>query len=169
LRTAEDGRVVAHDTGEREVVDTGLVLRAVGYRGMPLPGLPFDQQRGIIPNEQGKVADTEREYVVGWIKRGPTGIIGTNRKDAMETVQRLLTDLGNGTLTRHTVNNHETVEEWLTKHQPDLVTEQGWQRIDAAEQAAGKQAGRPRIKLCTTDELLQVALTEDAASHRIEP
>lgn len=161
LRTTESGRVVAHDTGEREVVDTGLVLRAVGYRGAPLAGLPFDEQRAVIPNEQGRIVGTEREYVVGWIKRGPTGIIGTNRKDSMETVQRLLADLADGTLTQHAAEGPETVEEWLTKHQPDLVTEQGWQRIDASEQAAGKQTGRPRIKLCTTEELLRIALPPD--------
>lgn len=162
LRTAENGRVVAHDTGEREVVDTGLVLRAVGYRGAPLAGLPFDDKRAIIPNEQGRIIGTEREYVVGWIKRGPTGIIGTNRKDAMETVQRLIADLEDGSLVRHATTDPDTVEEWLLKHQPDLVTEHGWRRIDASELAAGERTGRPRIKLCTTEELLRVALTPDS-------
>jgi ferredoxin/flavodoxin---NADP+ reductase len=163
LRTTEDGRIVARDTGEREVVDTGLVLRAVGYRGSPLPGLPFDEARGILPNEQGKVVGTEREYTVGWIKRGPTGIIGTNKKDAMETVQRLLTDLDGGVLGRQQVNGSARIEEWLAERQPDLVTEEGWQLIDAAERAAGEPGGRPRVKLCSTEELLRIALKRASA------
>ncbi|WP_027941858.1 FAD-dependent oxidoreductase [Amycolatopsis taiwanensis] len=163
LLTGDDGRVSARDTGEREVVETGLVLRAVGYRGMPLPGLPFDERRAIIPNEQGKVAGGEREYVVGWIKRGPTGIIGTNKKDAAETVRRLLTDLDSGELRRHGGDDPAAIEKWLAERQPGLVTEQGWQLIDAAERAAGEPHGRPRVKLCSHDELLRIALNPDDA------
>lgn len=161
LRVDEDGRVSAYDTGEREVVAAGLVLRAVGYRGRPLPGLPFDERRGIIPNEQGKVAGTDREYVVGWIKRGPTGIIGTNKKDAAETVHRLLDDLDAGTLRPHAVDDAAAVEKWLAERRPGLVTERGWQLIDAAERAAGEPHGRPRVKLCSRDELLRVARNSD--------
>lgn len=163
LRTGEDGWVSAHDTGEREVVQTGLVLRAVGYRGLPIDGLPFDERRGVIPNDRGRVAQTEREYVVGWIKRGPTGIIGTNKKDAVETVNRLLEDLADGTLRRHDRDDFPEadtdIEQWLHERQPDLVTEQRWQLIDAAERAAGEPTGRPRVKLCRTDALLDVALS----------
>jgi ferredoxin--NADP+ reductase len=158
LRTAEDGWVSAHDTGDRETVPTGLVLRAVGYRGQPLDGLPFDERRGVIPNEQGKVDGVEREYVVGWIKRGPTGIIGTNKKDSVETVTRLLADLDSGALVRHDRDGSADIEDWLAERQPDLVTEQGWQLIDAAERAAGEPHGRPRVKLCRTDDLLHIAL-----------
>ena len=93
LETGEDGRTRAVDTGERETVSTGLVLRAVGYRGVALPGLPFDEGSGTVPHTEGRVDSREREYVVGWIKRGPTGIIGTNRKDANETVRHVLADL----------------------------------------------------------------------------
>jgi ferredoxin--NADP+ reductase len=159
LRTGEDGWVSAHDTGKREVVETGLVLRAVGYRGLPIDGLPFDERRGIIPNDRGRVERSEREYVVGWIKRGPTGIIGTNKKDAVETVNRLLEDLADGTLRRHDRDGVADVESWLEERQPHLVTEQRWQLIDAAERAAGEQIGRPRVKLCRTDALLDVALS----------
>ncbi|HTF49641.1 MAG TPA: FAD-dependent oxidoreductase [Pseudonocardia sp.] len=162
LRTSEDGWVSAHDTGEREVVDTGLVLRAVGYRGLPIDGLPFDERRGVIPNEQGKVIGAEqgaeREYVVGWIKRGPTGIIGTNRKDSVETINRLLADLDSGALRQHDRDGSADIEDWLAERQPDLVTEQGWQLIDAAERAAGEPHGRPRVKLCNTQEMLRIAL-----------
>ncbi|WP_037075128.1 FAD-dependent oxidoreductase [Pseudonocardia spinosispora] len=159
LRTAEDGWVSAHDTGERETVETGLVLRAVGYRGVPIDGLPFDERRGIIPNDKGRVVGTEREYVVGWIKRGPTGIIGTNKKDSVETVNQLLEDLAAGTLRRHERDGTVDIESWLAQRQPDLVTEQGWQLIDAAERAAGEPHGRPRVKMCDLDALLDVALS----------
>jgi len=158
LRIAEDGWVSAHDTGERETVATGLVLRAVGYRGLPIDGLSFDERRGVIPNEQGKVVGAEREYVVGWIKRGPTGIIGTNKKDSVETVNRLLADLESGALRQHPVDGSAGIEDWLAERQPDLVTEQGWQLIDAAERAAGEPHGRPRVKLCSTEEMLRIAL-----------
>jgi ferredoxin--NADP+ reductase len=158
LRIAEDGRVSAHDTGERESLETGLVLRAVGYKGVAIEGLPFDERRGVIPNVKGRVDGAEREYVVGWIKRGPTGIIGTNKKDAVETVNRLLEDLKNGTLRRHERDGALDIESWLAERQPHLITEDGWQLIDAAERAAGEPHGRPRIKMCDLDALLDVAL-----------
>ncbi|MDT7638615.1 MAG: ferredoxin/flavodoxin---NADP+ reductase [Pseudonocardiales bacterium] len=163
LRTAEDGWVSAHDTGARETVRTGLVLRAVGYKGIAIDGLPFDERRGVIPNELGRVVGAEREYVVGWIKRGPTGIIGTNRKDSVETVTQLLADLASGQLRRHDRDGSADIEDWLAERQPDLVTEQGWQLIDAAERTAGEPHGRPRVKLCRTDALLDIALNRTRA------
>jgi ferredoxin--NADP+ reductase len=166
LRTAEDGRVSAHDTGERETVPTGLVLRAVGYRGIAVDGLPFDERRGIIPNERGRVEGGEREYVVGWIKRGPTGIIGTNKKDAVETVNQLLDDLETGRLRRHTSGGAPDIEQWLAGRQPHLVTEDGWQLIDAAERTAGEPDSRPRIKLCTLEAMLDVALPHVRAGRK---
>jgi ferredoxin--NADP+ reductase len=163
LRTDDDGRVRPHDTGEREVVRTGLVLRAVGYKGVPIDGLPFDDRRGVIPNERGRVDGAEREYVVGWIKRGPTGIIGTNRKDAVETVTGLLADLAEGRLRQHDRDGTVGVEDWLRGRQEHLVTEDAWQLIDAAERAAGEPHGRPRVKLCNLEDLLDVALERPAA------
>ena len=158
LRNAADGWVSAHDTGERETVTTGLVLRAVGYQGIAIDGLPFDERRGVIPNEKGRVLGSEREYVTGWIKRGPTGIIGTNKKDSIETVNQLLADLESGQLRRHNRDGSGDIHDWLSDRQPDLVTEQGWQLIDAAERTAGEAHGRPRVKLCRTDALLDIAL-----------
>src|SRR5262249_56661750 len=119
--------------------------------GRPSDGLPFDERRAVIPNDRGRVAGGEREYVVGWIKRGPTGIIGTNRKDAVETVNRLLEDLAGGSLRRHERDGTVDMEAWLAQRQPDLVTEERWRLIDAAERTAGEPHGRPRVKLCTTD------------------
>lgn len=164
LRREADGSVSAYDTGEREVVETGLVLSAVGYRGLPITGLPFDDLRGVIPNEQGRVLGSQREYTVGWIKRGPTGIIGTNKKDAAETVRRLLADLASGALRRHENDSSMGIAAWLAERKPDLVTAEGWRLIDAAERAAGEQAGRPRIKLCHTRDLLSVALPSSTSN-----
>lgn len=169
LQTDADGWVSAVDTGERETVATSLVLRAVGYRGVAMPGLPFDERRGVIPNDAGRITDSGREYVTGWIKRGPTGIIGTNRKCAAETVARLFADLADGSLQRHdrgvAFDPETEIETWLRGRQPHLVTEQGWQLIDAAERAVGESSGRPRVKLVMTDELLNIALERQSASR----
>ncbi|KJE21821.1 NADPH-dependent glutamate synthase beta chain-like oxidoreductase [Frankia torreyi] len=163
LEVDAEGWVSAVDTGEREVFPADLVVRAVGYKGLPLAGLPFDERRGIIPNDAGRVAGADREYVAGWIKRGPTGIIGTNRKCAVETVATLLADVAEGRLARHPraggVDPVGEGESWLRERQPDLVTEAGWRLIDAAERASGEPAGRPRVKLTTLDALVDTALT----------
>ena len=158
LETGEDGRVRAVDTGERETVATGLVLRAIGYKGVALPGLPFDDDRGTVPHTEGRVTGHDREYVVGWIKRGPTGIIGTNRKDANETVRHVLADLaaepGRGPAT---LPSPEEIEEWLRSRCPDLVDQQGWEAIDAHERGQGDPSGRPRVKIVDRDELAALA------------
>ncbi|MCL9759550.1 FAD-dependent oxidoreductase [Frankia sp. AiPa1] len=170
LEVDEQGWVSAVDTGERETVPASLVLRAVGYRGVAFSGLPFDERHGVIPNDRGRVEGTEREYVAGWIKRGPTGIIGTNRKCAAETVTRLFADLADGSLRRHdrgvTFDHDVEIVSWLLERQPHLVTESGWQLIDSAERAAGAASGRPRVKLVLTDELLDIALKRQSATPR---
>lgn len=144
------------DTGDRERVPAGLVLRAVGYRGVPVPGLPFDAAAGIVPNRDGRVDGGDREYVAGWIKRGPTGIIGTNKKCAVDTVHTLAADLA-GQPSRGA--GPAALEAWLRERQPDLVDLDGWAAIDAAEREAGRRQGRPRVKLCTWDDLLAAART----------
>src|SRR6202041_3258481 len=98
LVSNDSGRVVAKDTGARDELPVQLVVRAVGYRGVPTPGLPFEDKSGTIPNPDGRVAGSRNEYVVGWIKRGPTGVIGTNKKDSHDTVDRLIADLHGTTL-----------------------------------------------------------------------
>ena len=147
LETDDEGRVRPVDTGERETVECGVVLRAVGYRGVALPGVPFDEGTGTIPHTEGRIEGREREYVVGWIKRGPTGIIGTNRKDANETVRGLLADLASGAREDATIASAEDVEEWLSERCPDLVDLDGWGAIDAHERAAGQDDGQPRRKI----------------------
>ena len=142
-----DGRAVATD--ERETIECGIVFRSVGYRGVPLPGVPFDEDSGTIPNEGGRVEPGT--YVAGWIKRGPSGVIGTNKKDATETVALLLEDARAGQLP---ARGDGTLEELLEERGVEAVMYAGWEAIDRAETSAGEPHGRPRIKLCSWDELL---------------
>ena len=152
-----DGRVVARDSGAREEIEATLAVRAVGYRGVPVEGLPFDAATGHIPHEQGRVVGGDREYVVGWIKRGPTGVIGTNKKDARETVARLVSDLGPHGPLDTAPDRPARLEAWLRARQPELVSDLGWHAIDAVERTAGEAQGRPRVKLVRTVDLLAAA------------
>jgi ferredoxin--NADP+ reductase len=164
LVTGADGRVRAEPTGEEEVIDCGLVLRSIGYRGMPLAGIPFDDARGLIRNRDGRVVNDDGsgcpgEYVVGWIKRGPSGVIGTNKKDATDTVARILADAEAGSIgqPQPELADAESVHEWLSERVPGLVTWAGWEAIDAHESALGAPAGRPRVKLVRVAELIEAA------------
>ncbi len=148
-----DGRAVVTDA--REVIPTGLVLRAIGYRAMPVKDLPFDDQRAVVPNDAGRVEPGV--YVAGWIKRGPTGFLGTNKSCSEETVASLLHDLDAGLLTAP-----ETVIERL----PHEISERGWRAIDAAERTAGAAAGRPRVKLLDRDALTAAAAVAPASKKR---
>ncbi|HEX2129561.1 MAG TPA: FAD-dependent oxidoreductase [Solirubrobacterales bacterium] len=157
----ESGAIRARDTGEREEIECGLVLRSIGYKGVGLEGIPFDTDRGVIPNESGRVHDplsgeqTAGHYAVGWIKRGPSGVIGTNKKDAQDTVDSLLEDLEAGRIPDR--DGAEAPIEELLAERSDHVTYVGWQAIDAAEVAAGEPHGRPRVKFCSVDEMLEAA------------
>ncbi|HSC72780.1 MAG TPA: FAD-dependent oxidoreductase [Gaiellaceae bacterium] len=152
-----DGRLVAVATGEHETLECGLVFRSVGYRGVGLPDLPFDEQRGTIVNDGGRVAGAECTYCAGWIKRGPTGIIGTNKKDATETVTLLLEDVDGGKIAHKPEATAEAVEELLAERGVRAIVYSGWTSIDELERAAGEKVGRPRVKLRTWDELLEAA------------
>ena len=145
-----DGRAVP--TGERETIPCGIVFRSVGYRGVGLPGVPFDDGSGTIPNEGGRVEPGL--YAAGWIKRGPSGVIGTNKKDATETVALLLEDARAGTLPPR---GEGRLEDVLAERGIEPVVYAGWEAIDAVERAAGEPQGRPRVKLATWDELLAAA------------
>jgi ferredoxin/flavodoxin---NADP+ reductase len=157
LVTDDSGRVVAKDTGAREVVPCQLVVRAIGYRGVPTPGLPFDETTGTIPNTDGRIDGRRNEYVVGWIKRGPTGVIGTNKKDSQHTVDTVAADLARAKLADFGPGHAEETAEWLASRQPRLVTEQHWQLIDRHERATGESQGRPRVKLASLEDLLRIS------------
>jgi ferredoxin--NADP+ reductase len=161
LVTDESGRVAAKDTGEREELPVQLVVRSVGYRGVPTPGLPFDEKSATIPNAGGRVEGSRNEYVVGWIKRGPTGVIGTNKKDSQETVDTLLADLAGsqqqGALADLPADHADKLADWLASRQPKLVTSAHWEVIDRHERSAGEPHGRPRVKLPSLAELLRVS------------
>jgi len=167
LVAGEDGSLKARATGETETIEAGLAFRAVGYRGIPLPAVAFDERAGVIPNEGGRVRDAETgrthagEYAVGWIKRGPSGVIGTNKKDAQQTVDAILADLGNGTPHTPAKPDPEAIEALLRERQPDLLTYTGWEAIDRHERGLGEPQGRPRVKLTRIEEMLRVA-AEDA-------
>jgi ferredoxin--NADP+ reductase len=149
----EGGRIVARPTGETEIVPAGIVLRSVGYKGVALPGVPFDERSGTIPNNRGRVEGAERTYVAGWIKRGPSGVIGTNKKDATETVELLLEDARAGRLAG--AKTELQLADLLEEKGAHFVEYAGWQAIDAAERSAGEPLGRPRVKLTAWEKLLE--------------
>jgi ferredoxin/flavodoxin---NADP+ reductase len=158
----QDGRLVAVPTGVHETIECGLVFRSVGYRGVGLPELPFDERRGTIRNDDGRVVDADGNHVAatycaGWIKRGPTGIIGTNKKDATETVTQLLKDIHEERVWHREEVTAGAVEALLAKRDARAVLYPGWTSIDELERAAGEKLGRPRVKLRTWDELLEAA------------
>jgi ferredoxin/flavodoxin---NADP+ reductase len=159
---ADGGQLRAAETGEHEIIPCGLVLRSIGYRGEPVVGVPFDERRGLIRNEDGRVVDAAGkplpgEYAVGWIKRGPSGVIGTNKKCAADTVARIREDREAGRLGAPAHGGREKTYAWLRERVPGSVTWGGWAAIDAHETAAGRPHGRPRVKLVRVAEMLAVA------------
>jgi ferredoxin--NADP+ reductase len=160
------GNVRAVPTDEREILPCGIVFRSVGYQGIPVPGVPFDAQRATIRNSGGRVLDETGEpvsgvYCAGWIKRGPTGIIGTNKKDATETVDHLLEDVRVSEVrSRKAAVSADAVLELLVERGADVVSYGGWEAIDAVERGRGEGLGRPRVKILTWDELVSTALQQ---------
>ena len=152
-----DGRVVARDTGERETHPMNLVVRAVGYHGVPVPGLPFDDSRGTIPHTGGKVIGRTNDYVTGWIKRGPSGVIGTNKSDSQDTVENLWEDLTGEEQGEVGADYANELAAWLAERQPLVVTDDHWQQIDAHERSTGEPHGRPRVKVVSVADLLRIA------------
>jgi ferredoxin--NADP+ reductase len=159
LEADADGRVRAVPTGELETIPCGIVLRSVGYLGVGISGLPFDEKRGVIRNDGGRALGPNGEpipgvYCAGWIKRGPSGVIGTNKKDATETVELLLADAASGVLSH---DDPRDVTDVLAQRGVTAVDYPGWEAIDAVERTLGEAAGRPRVKLCGWAELLETA------------
>jgi ferredoxin/flavodoxin---NADP+ reductase len=168
LEHGSDGRLRAQATSEHETLEAGLVFRSIGYRGVPIEGLPFDEWHGVIPNEEGRVVNPSEqraipgEYVVGWIKRGPSGVIGTNKRDAQETVDHVVEDLSEGRLPAPVDTDPAAVEALVAERRPEYVSYAGWELIDAAEKAAGEPQGRPRVKFTRVEEMLDAAKATSA-------
>lgn len=156
------GGVRAVATGEEEVLPVGLVFRSVGYRALPVPGVPFDAARAIVPNDRGRVLlapggeTMPGHFVAGWIKRGPSGIIGTNKPDAVETITALLEDADRGALALPADPSPEAVPALLRARGVDIVEWRDWRALDAHEVAAGTARGAPRAKVTSIDEMLGV-------------
>ena len=162
LRAVAGGDIAASGTGVYETIPAGMILRSVGYKGTPLPDVPYDARKGTIPNELGRIVDpaSDRivpgEYVVGWAKRGPTGVIGTNKPDAIESVNSMFEDLRKGKLAPCAEPDPQAVVDLLRERGVRFVNADEWRKIDGAEVAAGKAAGKPRVKFVRSAEMLQV-------------
>jgi ferredoxin--NADP+ reductase len=161
LVASATGTIQAQATDEFEDLAVGLVFRSVGYRGVPLPGVPFDDKWGVVLNEKGRVLDPDSkqplagEYTAGWIKRGPTGVIGTNKPDAAETVTGMLEDVAEG----HTLDPVEpdaaAAERLVRQRRPDYIAYADWLRLNELETARGQDRGCPRVKFTRVHEMLE--------------
>lgn len=160
LYETDDGRLRPRHTDQYEALPVGLVFRSVGYRGVPLPGVPFHERWGVILNEKGRILDPETQqpvtglYAAGWIKRGPSGVIGTNKADALDTVACMLEDFGNGRYLHPASPQGDAAERRVRAGQPDCFSYADWQRIDDLETAKGQEQGRPRVKFVCAEDML---------------
>ena len=146
---------------EYETLPADIVFRSIGYRGVPLPGVPFKDSWGIILNEEGRVIDPDTgqpvrgEYTAGWIKRGATGVIGTNKPDAAETVEAMMQDVKKGAILDPTHPQREAAERMVEEKQPLRFTYNDWLELDEMEVARGEEQGRPRVKFTSVEEMLE--------------
>jgi len=159
-RTEPDGAGGVRGTGEIREIPVQAVYRAVGYFGSPLVDVPFDERRGVIPNREGQVIDDADEplngvYATGWIKRGPVGLIGHTKSDAMETLSHVLSDQGNWWTPEEPAE--ESVDALLEARGVAFTTVDGWHRLDAHELALGEAVGRTRIKVVPRDEMTTIS------------
>ena len=160
LYATATGTLQPKATDEFEHLPVGLVFRSVGYRGVPLPGVPFNDDWGVILNEKGRVLDAQSklplvgQYTAGWIKRGPTGVIGTNKPDAAETVTGMLEDLARDIHLRPADASPAAVERLVRERQPQYLSYQDWLRLDEIETRRGKETGRPRVKFTRVKDML---------------
>ena len=158
LEGSEPFKQKARGTGETEELPCGLVFRSIGYKGLPLPGVPFDERRAVVPNAEGRVLDGDAPlpgtYVVGWIKRGPSGVIGTNKPDSLDTVSKLIEDVP--TLAACPEPSSEGIRAALDAAGVRVVSFADWKKIDAAELANGAAAGKSRERFTRVSEMLAV-------------
>jgi len=162
LVAGEGGYMRSEGTGAVDELAAGLVLRSVGYRGVPLPDVPFDDRRHLIPNRLGRVTDgpggpvLPGEFVAGWIKRGPSGIIGTNKPDAVETVTCMEEDVAEGRMLEPDRSEPAAVSELLESRGVRFVSFDDWRRLDEFETAEGARQGRPRVKVVRIERMLEI-------------
>ncbi len=160
LYRGNNGELRARATDQREVIPADIVFRAIGYQGVALPGVPFDPITATIPNDRGRVIDPltgqprAGEYAAGWIKRGPTGIIGTNKPDAQETVEMLLEDVRDQRLRRE-VLPARVFDKFLAERQGEVVSYDDWQYLDERERTKGEELGRPRLKFARVENMMR--------------
>jgi ferredoxin--NADP+ reductase len=160
LESTAAGTLQAKPTGEFETLPVGLVFRSVGYRGVPLPGVPFNESWGVILNQSGRVLDPQTkqpiigEYAAGWIKRGPTGVIGTNKPDAAETVAGMMEDLAAGRVLAAEQPDATAAAQLMRERQPKCVSYEDWLRLNELEVARGRGFGRPRVKFTRVEDML---------------
>lgn len=161
LYATDDGRLRPRATDQFETLPVGVVFRSIGYRGVALPGVPFHEPWGTIPNEKGRVLDKHRGapvqglYVGGWIKRGPTGVIGTNKADAVDTVEAMLEDVAQGHHLTPSAPHADAAEATIRERQPQYFSYADWQRIDELETHLGAEQGRPRVKFICAEDMLE--------------
>jgi ferredoxin--NADP+ reductase len=159
LYATEAGTLRPRHTDQFEELPVGLVFRSVGYRGVPLPGVPFNEKWGVILNEKGRVVNPGTgqpvvgEYSAGWIKRGPTGVIGTNKPDAAETATCMIEDVAEGLTLKPQQPEVAAAEQLVRAYQPNYFTYADWLRLDELEVTRGKAAGRPRIKFTCVEDM----------------
>lgn len=151
-RWEADGSVRAVPTQGTGAVATGLLLRSIGYRGRPVSDMPFENEAGFIPNDVGRIEGSAGAYVVGWIKRGPTGFIGMNKSCARETVNDVLVDVNAGRLADPPAGQR-SLTTLVGQRCPDARDVRAWRRIDDLERARGRATGRPRVKFVDVEEL----------------
>jgi ferredoxin--NADP+ reductase len=159
LEAGASGALSPKPTGVIEEIPVGLVFRSVGYKGVPLPGVPFHESWGVILNDKGRVLDPASkqpvtgEYAAGWIKRGPSGVIGTNKPDALETVECMLADLSAGCVLDPPEPDRHAAERLIRQRQPKPFTYEDWRRLDEIEVGRGRAIGRPRLKFTRVEDM----------------
>ncbi len=161
LYKADDGTLRPRATSEKITLPIDLVFRSIGYKGVALPGVPFDERGGVIPNVKGRILNADKsvavgEYAVGWIKRGPSGIIGTNKPDSQETIDQALEDVQAGATFTPAAPSRAAVEGVLRERGVDFISFAEWLKLDEAEVANGTASGRPRVKFSRVDDMLNV-------------
>jgi ferredoxin--NADP+ reductase len=155
-------------TDREEIIPSGIAFRSIGYIGVPVPGVPFKQSWGVILNQDGRVIDPESQkpmtglYTAGWIKRGASGVIGTNKPDAAETVDAMIDDLAAGKTLQPADPSPEVALALVAERKPAYFTYDDWLRLDEIELRRGEEQGRPRVKFTDVDAMLE-ALEKQAA------